>query len=188
MPGHPLEPPVGAPELTTFSVQDHDFAVPMGGSVCDGDVTPVDRNPGRRPGLVEPARARRELQRVVGVVVSRHDDRAPRQPVGPVDVFGDVPGRAAGERSAGQGPDAAQVREEVRLPQEEQLPAPGNRGEVGVRDAEGPRFGAVDARREDLHGPAFPRGAVEDGLSVGRETRVQDVAALEGQATKERDA
>src|SRR5205823_1096119 len=65
---------------------------------------------------------------------------------------------------------------------DEDFARPRKRQDVRVLEAEGPRFGAMDPRRENLRPPRpFPRSGVQDGLPVRSKPGRVDASATEGQ-------
>ena len=65
-----------------------------------------------------------------------------------------------------------------------QLSAVRNCRDIGVPHVERARFAAVGSDDEQLGIRAFPPGAVDHGLSIGRETRVQQVAPAKCESMK----
>ena len=54
-----------------------------------------------------------------------------------------------------------------------------DREDIGIGEVERPRFGAIRPQREQIDRIAVPRRAVDDGVTVGRESRIPDRAAPE---------
>src|SRR5262249_54380823 len=89
-------------------------------------------------------------------------------------------GRAAAERNARERPGRLVSGDVTATERDQHLAARGNREHVSGGQAERPRFGAVDARREDLERPSLPRRAVDDSLAVRGEARVETPPARVG--------
>ena len=105
-------------------------------------------------------------------------------PVRPGDVLRDLSRCAAPERHAGERASAPRAVEETLLEEDRQLTLRRDGKDVRVRDAERPGFEAVRSHREQLGRLAVPRRAVDDRLSVRRETCPQKVPPAEGELAK----
>ncbi len=138
------------------------------------------------PGLVEHLADRVLEPRLARDGAHDGEVRAVGSPIGPVHVFEKLARRPARERHLRERAAPDEPARPVALEGDRELARARDREDLGVRQHERARLGALGSRREEPAGLAFPRRAVDHRAPVRGEARGEDRAAPEAEALERR--